>query len=78
MVTETLENGFLIPIDTSKESDFNADFKYMTYTKFSPAYKLRAWENLADFRKKGERPPKSYRTLMKITPSYSAYQGTLL
>jgi hypothetical protein len=26
MVTETLENGFSIPIDTSKEPDFNADF----------------------------------------------------
>jgi hypothetical protein len=30
MVTETLENGFWIPIDTPKESDFNADFKYIS------------------------------------------------
>jgi len=27
MVTETLKNGFLIPIDTSKESNFNSFFK---------------------------------------------------
>ena len=79
MVTETLKNGILIPIDTSKESDFNSDFKYISFIKFNLTHqKLRAWENLADFRKKGERPPKSYRTLMKITPSYSAYQRTLL
>jgi hypothetical protein len=32
---------------------------------------------LAEIRKKGERPSKNYRTLMKITPSYSAYQKTL-
>jgi hypothetical protein len=38
MVTETLENGFLIPIDTSKESDFNADLKYITFIKFSPTH----------------------------------------
>ena len=59
MVTETLENGFLIPIDTSKVSEFNAEFKYITLIKFSYTHqKLRAWENLADFRKKGQRPPK--------------------
>ena len=79
MVTETLANGFWISIDTSKESDFNPDFKYISFIKFSPTHqKLRAWENLTDFRKKRERPPKKYRTLMKITPSYSAYQRTLL
>jgi hypothetical protein len=43
MVTETLENGFLTPIDTSKESDFNADFKYITFIKFNATHqKLRA------------------------------------
>ena len=79
MVTETLENKVLIPIDKSKESDFNADFKHISFIKFSLTnQKLRAWENLADFRKKGERPPKRYKTLMEITPSYSAYQKTLL
>ena len=28
IVTETLKNGILIPIVTSKESNLNADFKY--------------------------------------------------
>jgi hypothetical protein len=43
MVTKTLENGILIPIDTSKESDFNADFKYISFIKFGSTYqKLRA------------------------------------
>ena len=58
MVTETLENGFLIPIDISKESDFNADFKYITFIKFSATHqKLQTWENLADFQKKGGNTP---------------------
>jgi hypothetical protein len=79
MVTETLKNGIFIPIDTSKESDFNTDFKCISLFEFSFTHqKLCAWENLADFRKKRKRPPKSYRTLMKITPSYSAYKRTLL
>jgi hypothetical protein len=50
MVTETLENGILVQIDTSKESDFDVDFKYISFSKFSPTHqKLRALENLADF-----------------------------
>ena len=35
-------------------------------------------ENLPDFRKKAEIPPKSHRILMKTTPSESACQRTLL
>jgi hypothetical protein len=43
MVTETLENGILIQIDTSKELDFNAYFKYIIFIKFSLNHqKLRA------------------------------------
>ena len=43
MVTETLKNGILVPIDTSKELDFNSDFKYTNFTKFNLTYqKLRA------------------------------------
>ena len=73
------KNRILIPIDTSKESDFNCDFKYISFIKFSPTHqKLSAWEYLADFQKKGERPPKSYGNLMKITPSDSACQRTSL
>ena len=33
--TKTLKNGILIPIATSKESHFNADFKYISFIKFS-------------------------------------------
>ena len=47
IVTETLKNGILIPIATSKVSHFNADFKYISFIKFSLTHqKLRAWENL--------------------------------
>ena len=63
IVTETLKNGILIPIATSKESYFNVDFKYISFIRFFHQ-KLRVWENL--------------RVLMKITPSDSAYQRTLL
>jgi hypothetical protein len=38
MVTEILENRILIPIDTSKESDFNAEIKYISFIKFIPTY----------------------------------------
>ena len=32
--TETLKNGFFITIVTSKESNFDADFKYISFVKF--------------------------------------------
>ena len=52
IVTKTLKNGILIPIPTSKESHFNADFKYISFIKFSLTHqKLRVWENLRYFRK---------------------------
>jgi hypothetical protein len=35
IVTETLKNGFLIPIDTSEESEFYAAFEYIGFIKFS-------------------------------------------
>ena len=51
-VTETLKNGILIPIVTSKESNFYADFKYISFIKFSLTNQmLRAWENVPYFRK---------------------------
>ena len=41
--TKTLKNGILIPIATSKESHFNADFKYISFIKLSLTHqKLRA------------------------------------
>ena len=43
IVTKTLKNGILIPIATSKESHFNAGFKYISFMKFSLTHqKLRA------------------------------------
>ena len=79
MVTETLKNGILIPIDTSIESDFYDDFNYISFIMFSPIHqKLRTWENLPHFQKKEKTPPKSHMTLMEITPSDSAHQRTLL
>ena len=46
IVTKTLKNWTLISIATSKESNFNADFKYISFIKFSHSHqKLRAWEN---------------------------------
>ena len=43
VITKTLENRILIPIDTSKELDFYADFKYIGFIRFSLNHqKLRA------------------------------------
>ena len=43
IVTKTLKNRILISIATSKESHFNADFKYISFIKFSLTnQKLRA------------------------------------
>ena len=50
IVTKILKNGVLLAIATSKESCFNADFKYISLTKFSLTHqKLQAWENLPYF-----------------------------
>ena len=65
-------------IATSKELHFNADFKYISFIKFSLTHqKLRAWENLPSFRKQGEITPKNHRIITKIPLSHSAYQRTL-
>ena len=43
IVNETLKTGILILKDTSKESDLYADFKYISFIKFSLCHqKLRA------------------------------------
>jgi len=43
IVTKNLKNGTLIPIATSKESHFNADFKCTSFIKFNLTHqKLRA------------------------------------
>ena len=59
LVTETLKDEILIPKDTSKESDFYADFKYISFYKFSLAHQnLQAWENCLIFEKMGKHPLK--------------------
>ena len=63
-----------------KESHFNADFKYISFIKFS-SYPIKSYEPekiCSYFRKQGETPPKSHRILTKITSSDSAYQRTIL
>ena len=50
IVNETLQNGILMLKYTSKESDFYADFKYISFIKFNLCHqKLRSWENLLYF-----------------------------
>ena len=59
IVGKTLKNEILTPIDTSK-LDFHADFKYISFIKFSPTHqKIRADKTF--FLKKGETPLKSNR-----------------
>ena len=49
--TEIPKNRMLTPIDTSKQTNFCADFKYISIIKFHYTdQKLRAWENLPYFR----------------------------
>ena len=61
MVTETLENGFLIPRDISKESDFNADFKYISLLSLSLVLPIKSYapEKIwLIFKKRGKDPLK--------------------
>ena len=57
MVTETLKNGILIPIVTSKESHFNVDFKYISFIKIRYTYQKLSLRKLTHFRKEGDTPP---------------------
>ena len=50
IVSETLKIGISMLRDTSKESDFHADFKHISFIKFNLCHqKLRARENLPYF-----------------------------
>ena len=52
IVNETLKNGISMLRDISKESDFHADFKYISFIKSSLCHqKLRAREILPYFGK---------------------------
>ena len=43
IVTKTLKNGIVIPIDITKELDFYTNFEYISLNEFSPIYqRLRA------------------------------------
>ena len=65
-VTETVKNGILTSIDTSKDLAFYADTKYIKVIKIGFTYeKLRAWEIFPDFRERRETPPKSQGILAK-------------
>ena len=78
IVNETLKNGISMLKDISKESDFYTDIKYISLIKFSLCHqKLRAWENLPYFGKKGVTPPRGHRIVTKITPSHSRYQRNM-
>ena len=80
-VTKTLKNGILIPIATSKESHFNADFKYITHQKSSQNLPVKSYdpENIRIILdNRGKATPKSHRILTKIITSDSAYPRTLL
>ena len=57
MVTKTLKNGILIPIVTSKESYFNADFKYISFNKFSPTHLSYEPEKICPILKNREKYP---------------------
>ena len=62
MVTETLKNGIFIPIDTSKESDFNDDFDF--YAKVWLSHNF-IFQTIKNFSVKSEalrrRQPLSYK-----------------
>ena len=46
------KNGILLPMDTSKESNFYADFKYTSFIKFSPTPDVTSLRKFALFSKK--------------------------
>ena len=55
---QTLKKGILIAIDVSKELAYYFDSKFIAFIKFRIHYsKLRAWENLPDFQKRGMDTP---------------------
>ena len=55
--TKTLANGILITIDVWKELAFYDNSKCIKYIKFQATdQKLRAWENMPDFKKRGNIP----------------------
>ena len=69
----------MILIDAPKELDFYADFKYISFIKFSLTIKGYEPEKICLILKNmGKHPPKSHIILTKITPSHSAYQRTPL
>jgi len=59
IVTEIFKNRIMILIDTSKESDFFPDFKYLSFIKFILTLeKLQALEYLPCFQNSRKHPIK--------------------
>ena len=57
IVNETLKKGILILKDTSKESDFHADFKYISFIKLYLSSKVTTLRKFALFWKIGGNTP---------------------
>jgi len=66
----------LIPIDTTKELDFHADFKYISYTKANSS-KVMSLRKSLHFQKKVKQPLKviesSWKSYHQIQPIYKLY-----
>ena len=59
--TKTLKNRILIPIATSKESHFDADFKYISFIKFNLTHQSYEPEKLClILENRGKQTPKSH------------------
>ena len=73
-----LQKSILITFNTSKSLILLTDFKYLIFVKFKVKHqKLRVWQNLPDFQKRGN-PPKTASGIDEIRPSGSAYQRNLM
>ena len=70
IVNETLKNGILILIDTSKESDFYANFKYISFINLVLLIKSYEPGKICLVLENRGKPLKGYRILTKITPSH--------
>jgi len=78
ILTETLKNWILISIGISKELAYYSDSKCISFIKFRLTHqRLRAWEYLLDFRKRGKHSPKvkeflwkSHHKIRRIRESY--------
>ena len=67
----------MITLDTSKESSFHADLKYIKLTKnLCYPSKVKSLRKFGQLLEKGRKTPKHQVILMKIAPSDSAHYRT--